>query len=180
MQTFEMKDGQSLFSAFGNSPMGYAFPAGIGACFAVNGARPVISITGDGSFQINIQDLQTIIHYKIPLKIFILNNHSYGIIKQFQDMYFEGRHEASSPQKGYSAPDFIKIGEAYGIKTVSIKNHQELRRKIKEVLRSREAILCDVTLDDNQKLIPKLEFGKSIEDLSPYLSREEFKSNMLD
>lgn len=179
MQSFELKEGQTLFSAFGNSPMGYAFPAGIGACFAVENKRPVISVIGDGSFQINIQDLQTVAHYKVPLKIFILNNHSYGIIKQFQDMYFDSRHEASSPEKGYTAPDFIKVGKAYGIKTLTIKNHQELRKKIKMVLDSKEAVLCDVLLDKGQKLIPKLEFGKPIEDLSPYLDREEFKKNMI-
>lgn len=179
MQSFELKKGQTLFSAFGNSPMGYAFPAGIGACFAVENKRPVISVIGDGSFQINIQDLQTVAHYKVPLKIFILNNHSYGIIKQFQDMYFDSRHEASSPEKGYTAPDFIKVGKAYGIKTLTIKNHQEIRKKIKMVLDSKEAVLCDVLLDKGQKLIPKLEFGKPIEDLSPYLDREEFKKNMI-
>lgn len=179
MQSWQLKDGQTLFSAFGNSPMGYSFPAAIGASYAANHKRPVLCVIGDGSFQMNIHELQTVAHYKIPIKIFILNNHSYGIIKQFQDMYFGGRHEASSREKGYSCPDFIKVAQAYGLKTVSINNHQELRKKIKEVLASKEAVLCDVLLDEGQKLIPKLEFGKSIEDLMPYLPREEFKKNMI-
>ena len=179
MQSFEIKDGQTLFSAFGNSPMGYSVAAGIGAAFAVNNKRPVVSIIGDGSMQMNIQELQTIFHYQVPVKVFILNNHSYGIIKQFQDMWFEGRHIASSPESGYSPPDFIKVAKAYGLKSVSIKNHQELQKKIKEVLKFRGPVICDVLLKSDQKLTPKLEFGKPIEDLSPYLSRKEFLANML-
>lgn len=179
MQTFKIKRGQRLFSAFGNSPMGYSFPAGIGAAYAIGFKRPVIVVIGDGSFQMNIQELQTIYYYKVPIKVFILNNHSYGIIKQFQDMYFGGRHEASSPKGGYAPPDFIAIAKAYKLKTVSIKNHSELKKKIQEVLRFRGPVICDVTIDNDQKLIPKLEFGKPIEDLSPLLSDAEFESNMI-
>lgn len=179
MQAFELKKGQQLFSAFGNSPMGYSFPAGIGAVFAVGPKRQVVSIIGDGSFQINIQELQTIAHYRVPLKVFILNNRSYGIIKQFQDMYFGGRHEASSPEKGYSAPDFMKIAKAYGIKAISIFNHKDLRSKIRRVLAEKRAVICDVNIPDNQKLVPKLEFGKPIEELSPSLPRSEFLKNMI-
>lgn len=178
MQAFQVKKGQRLFSAFGNSPMGYAFPAAIGASIALS-QQPIICLTGDGGLQINIQELQTVIAYKLPLKIFILNNHSYGIIKQFQDMYFGGRHEASDPAHGVTVPDFIKIGRAYGLTAVSITHHRHLRRQIRRVLRAREPILCDVVIPDDAKLIPKLEFGKPIEDLSPLLPRKEFLQNML-
>src|SRR3989344_7707370 len=178
IQAFQLKEGQRLFSAFGNSPMGYSFPASIGAALAVGPKRQVVAIIGDGSFQMNIQELQTLFYYKVPSKVFILNNHSYGIIKQFQDMYFGGRHEASSPEKGYAPPDFIAIAKAYKLKTVQIKNHKELRSKIKEVLLYRGPVICDVLIADNQRLIPKLEFGKPIEDLSPELPGGEFKANM--
>ncbi|MEK7630420.1 MAG: thiamine pyrophosphate-binding protein [Patescibacteria group bacterium] len=179
MQSFEIKDGQRLFSAFGNSPMGYSFPASIGAAYAVGPKRPVIAIIGDGSFQMNIQELQTLFLYKIPAKVFILNNHSYGIIKQFQDSLFGGRYEASSPEKGYAPPDFVAIAKAYKLKTVTIKNHQELASKIKEVLRFKEPVICDVLLDKDQKLMPKLEFGNAIEDLWPEIDRKEFAANMI-
>lgn len=173
MQAFQLKDGQRLFSAFGNSPMGYSFPASIGAWYAVGSRLPVIGIIGDGSFQMNIQELQTVFYNKIPIKLFILNNHSYGIIKQFQDTLFEGRYEATSPEKGYAPPDFVKVIGAYGLKVVTIKNHAELSRKMKEVLRSKGPVFCDVQIQSNQRLIPKLEFGNSIENLSPELDPAE-------
>ncbi len=176
MQAFRLKEGQSLFSAFGNSPMGYAFPAAIGAAFSQKN-RQVVCIDGDGSFQINIQELQSVAYHKLPIKIFILNNRGYGIIKQFQELYLGSRFEATG--KGYSSPDFIGIAKAYKIKTVTIKNHKELRQKIKEVLKYKGPVVCDVALWENQKIIPKLEFGKSIEDLTPYLPREEFLKNMI-
>ncbi len=178
IQAFKLKSNQRLFSTFGNSPMGYAFPASIGASIAL-GKKPVICITGDGGLQINIQELQTVVAYKLPLKIFILNNHSYGIIKQFQDMYFGSRYEASDPAHGVTVPDFIKVGQAYGLKTVSIRHHRELHSKIRQVLNSKTAVLCDVVIPDDAQLIPKLEFGKPIEDLSPLLPRKEFLNHLL-
>jgi len=178
MQTFETKEGQRLFSAFGNSPMGYSFPASIGASICLN-KKPIVCIIGDGGFQINIQELETVVNYKLPIKIFIMNNHCYGIIKQFQDMYFGSRYIASDKEHGYSCPDFVKIARAYGIKAMSITNHKDLRKKIRTVLKSKGAVVCDVVMRDDEKLIPKLEFGKPIEDLTPYLDRKEFLANMI-
>src|SRR3989344_4093002 len=129
--------------------------------------KPVVCIIGDGGFQMNIQELQTMIYHKLPIKIFIINNHSYGIIKQFQEMYFHGKYVATTPESGYSVPDFIKIAKAYGVATETIRNHKELYPKIKKVLACKGSILCDVIIPDDSKLIPKLEFGKPIEDLSP-------------
>jgi acetolactate synthase-1/2/3 large subunit len=176
MQAFEIKQGQRLFSAFGNSPMGYAFPAAIGASLALN-RRRVICIDGDGSFQINIQELQTVVYHKLPIKIFILNNNGYGIIKQFQELYLGSRYIATG--KGYSCPDFNSISKSYGIKAVTIQDHKNLRAKIREVLEIKGPVLCNVQIKSNQKLIPKLTFGKPIEDLSPFLPRKEFYENML-
>lgn len=179
IQAFKVKKGQRLFSAMGNSPMSYSFPASIGASIALN-KKPVICIIGDGGFQMNIQELQTVLYYNLPIKIFIINNHSYGIIKQFQEMYFEGKYIATTPKSGYSVPDFIKIGKAYGLKTETISNYKELVSKIKKTLSYKGAVLCDVIIPDDSKLVPKLEFGKPIEDLSPLLSRDEFMNNMIN
>jgi acetolactate synthase I/II/III large subunit len=178
MQAFQLKEGQRLFSAFGNSPMGYSFPASLGAAYAVRNAMPVVGIIGDGSFQMNIQELQTVFHNKIPIKLFILNNRSYGIIKQFQDTLFESRYEATQPTKGYSPPDFGKVIGAYGLTVITIRNHRELAPKIKDVLKEKGPVFCDVSIYTEQKLVPKLEFGNPIEDLGPELSREEFAKNM--
>lgn len=178
MQGFAVKGGQQLFSAFGHSPMGYSLPAAIGASFALD-KKPIICIIGDGGIQINIQELQTIFYYRLPIKIFVINNNSYGIIKQFQDVWLESRYEASCPEKGCSFPDFIKVARAYGIATEVIEKHIDLKDKIKKVLAANEPILCDVRIPSDQKIIPKLEFGRPIEDSVPLLDRDEFSANMI-
>ena len=178
MQGFNVKAGQRLFSAFGHSPMGYSLPAAIGASLAAD-KKPVTCIIGDGGIQINIQELQTIAHYKLPIKIFVVNNNAYGIIKQFQDIWLESRYEATCPEKGCSFPDFVKVGQAYGLKTEIIDKPASLREKIRAVLDSGPAVLCDVKIPCGQKIIPKLEYGKPIEDASPLLDRQEFSENMI-
>ena len=178
MQAFEIKQGQRLWSSYGNSPMGYAFPASIGASFAL-GKKEVICIDGDGSIQINIQDFQTVVHHKLPIKIFVLNNNGYAILQQFQETWLGGRFVAASLNQGLSNPDIIKVAKAYGLKTVLIRNHQELRKKIRKVLKMKGPVLCEVKINPQQRLIPKLEFGNPLEDLSPYLPRDEFRANMI-
>lgn len=178
LQTFHVKKNQRLISAMGNSPMGYSFAASIGASIGL-GNKPVICIIGDGGMQINIQELQTLAYYKLPIKVFLLNSKSYAIIMQFQDMYFDSNYVATIPKNGYSTPDFIKLVKAYGIKTERITNNTQLKKKIKKVLAYKGPIVCEVTVPQDSKLIPKLEFGKPIEDLSPALPRKEFLENML-
>ncbi|NBN99800.1 MAG: hypothetical protein EBV19_11265, partial [Flavobacteriia bacterium] len=178
IQAFKIKKGQRLFSAYGNSPMGYALPAALGASLANNKQR-VICIEGDGGIQINIQELQTMVSNNIPVKLFIINNNGYGIIKQFQELYLGGRYEATIPSKGVTNPDFKKISNAYGINYSEIKNNKEIDRVLKKVLRSKRPEFINVIINSNQKIIPKLQFGKPIEDLSPLLSRSEFQKNMI-
>lgn len=178
IQAFKVKKGTRLFSPMGNSPMGNSLGEAIGACFA-NNKKPVICLTGDGGLQLNIQDLQTIVTYKLPVKIFIQNNRCYGIIKQFQDVYFNSRYEATTDDSGYKVPDFLKIAGIYGLKTETIKNHKELRRKIKKVLNYNGPIICNVIHPEEATIIPKTQFGNPIEDQSPLLPRTEFLKNMI-
>jgi acetolactate synthase-1/2/3 large subunit len=158
--------------------MGYALPAALGASLANNKQR-VICIEGDGGIQINIQELQTMVSNNIPVKLFIINNNGYGIIKQFQELYLGRRYEATIPSKGVTNPDFKKISNAYGINYSKIKNNKEIDRVLTQVLRSKRPEFINVIINSNQKIIPKLQFGKPIEDLSPLLSRSEFKKNMI-
>ena len=174
IQSFKVKKGQKLFSAFGNSPMGYALPASIGASIAKDKFR-VICIDGDGSLQINLQELHTVNKLKLPIKIFILNNNGYGIIKQFQELYLDKRFEATG--KGVSNPDFKKISNAFNINYSLLKNHKDLD-KLEKIISSTRAEIIEVNIKPNQKIIPKLQFGKPIEDLSPLLPRKEFSDNM--
>lgn len=178
LQAFDLKKGQRLISAMGNSPMGYAFPASLGASIAL-GKKPVIAIIGDGGMQINLQELQTMVHYKIPVKVFILNSNSYAIIMQFQQEWFESKFIATVPETGYSAPDFTKVAKAYAIPVVRISNHKEMKRKIKQVLSQKGPVVCEVMIPHNSPLIPKLSFGRPIEDQSPLLPRGEFTKHML-
>ncbi|MBI5456753.1 thiamine pyrophosphate-binding protein [Candidatus Kaiserbacteria bacterium] len=178
MQSFRIKDGQRLISTFGNSPMGYALPAAIGAARALPGKR-IVCIDGDGGFQLNIQELQTIRYYDLPIKIFIINNESMGIIKQFQEQYFDGRFHASSPDHGYRAPDFVKIARAYGIPALRARRLSEIKAVIRKALAQKGPVLVDVRVDEKQELLPKVEFGRPIEDMSPYLDRDVLKKLML-
>jgi acetolactate synthase-1/2/3 large subunit len=151
MQSAKLKDGQKLFTNFGNSSMGFALPAAIGA--AIGSGKKVYCIDGDGGFQMNIQELLTVKKYNLPIEIIILNNSGYGIIKQFQDSYFGSKYVATSKDDVFGDEvDFVKIAEAYGVKT-----------------------LRDIPIPETQKIYPKLEFGNSLENMTPYI---DFESDM--
>jgi acetolactate synthase-1/2/3 large subunit len=155
--------GGLLFTAGGNSPMGYSLPAAIGAYFA-DPNKSVLCFIGDGGIQMNIQELQTIYHYKIPVKIIILNNRGYGIIKQFQDAYFESRYVATGD--GYSQPDFGDIAKAYQIKYSRVTSLIGLDKHLGNKIAEPEII--DVILPENALITPKLEMGKSFSNQFPY------------
>lgn len=179
MQGYKVKKNQRLFSAFNHSPMGYALPASIGAAFA-DSKKNIICITGDGGMQMNIQELATIERHKLPIKIFLINNHGYGIVRQTQDTWLDSRYKASSLEGGLAVPDFVKIAKAYGIGTETIRNHRELRAKIGKTLDRKGPVLCNVEVRPDEKIMPKLTVGKPIEDSAPLLDRKEFLENMLN
>ncbi len=175
---FETKYGQRNLTNNGNSPMGFSFAGAMGAWFA-DPSRQVVCTIGDGGFNMNLQEMQTFVNYRVKVKTFILNNHIYGITKAYQETNFQGRAEACGP-KGYRPPDFIKLAQAYGIKTVTIANHAEMDSKIDEVLHYDEPVVCDVDMDEHHTYEPRIFGWKTpIEDMYPYLPREEFKENML-
>ena len=175
---FETKKGQRYFTNNGNSPMGFSFSGAIGAYFA-NPKRNIVCIIGDGGMNMNIQELQTIKNYNIKIKTIILNNHIYGITKAFQETNFGGKSEACGP-RGYIPPNFIKISKAYGIKTMEIKNNSEFEQKIDELLKCDESIVVDVDCHDHHEYEPRIFGWKTpIEDMYPYIEREEFKNNMI-
>lgn len=178
MQGYRPKRGQLIFSAFNHSPMGYSLPAAIGACFA-DRRRRVICIAGDGGIQMNIQELATIAKHRLPVKIFILNNKGYGMIKQTQDDWLGSRYEASSINKGVAIPNFIKVAQGYGLKTVKISSHKNMRGKIKKALISGKSVFCNVDISEHQRIVPMLKFGRPIEDPNPLLDRTEFLDNMI-
>lgn len=175
-QAFEPKRGQRIFTSMGNSPMGYSFPAAIGAYFATEGSgRDVICTIGDGGMQINIQELQTVKNYGVPVKIFVFQNKGYGIIRQFQDLYMGGRHVAT--QEG--VPDFAKVARAYGIASMTINAPKDVRKGVRAALACKEAILVNVMMDEDSVILPRAIFGKPIEEQHPFLPDDEVEKNLL-
>jgi len=177
MQAYKIRSRQKLFSAFNHSPMGYALPASIGAQFAAPD-RCVVCIIGDGGMQMNIQELETVVYNRLPVKIFLINNGGYCIMRQTQDTWLDGRHVAADPSSGLGFPDIQKIGRAYGIKVFEINSHKNLNANLRKVLEHKGPILCEVKLKKTERITPKLTFGRPLEDLWPLLPREELKANM--
>ena len=173
-QAFRVRGTQRLFSAYGYSPMGYSLPAAIGAHYATG--RPIVCLIGDGGMQVNIQELQTIKHYGIPLKVFIMNNRGYGIIKQFQEELFEGRYEATEDNE----PDFQKVIEAYGLVSWRILFPNNVDWMVKSALEQIGAIIVDVEIDPDARIFPKTKFGNPLENQSPLLPANEVAENMRD
>ena len=176
IQGFEPRSSQRVISAYGNSPMGYSMAAAMGAHFAAP-ERPLLCVIGDGGLQMNIQDLQTVRHYGIPLKLLILNNRGYGIIKQFQELYLEGRYVATG--EGYSCPDFADIAGAYGLGYERLSDIADAHGLLERVLDDPGPTIVDVWLAEDQKIEPKLGWGKPIEDQLPLLPRDVFSRFML-
>ncbi len=166
-QAFRVKR-HALFTAGGNSPMGYALPAAIGAKITCPG-RQVVSISGDGGFHLNVQELQTIRHHNLNIVIVVMNNGSYGIIKQFQDSYLGSRYDAS--RDGFSFPDFGRLASAYGIRYRRIEQVAQIEP---ELFSGEGPILIDVMLSEHTLIEPKLEMGRPINDQFPYLTEAEY------
>jgi len=186
MQTFKTKLGQRLSTSSGHASMGFGLPGAIGACIG-NNRKDTICISGDGGLQMNIQELQTIVHYNLPIKLFVLNNNGYLTIKATQQNHF-GRFVGAEQSSGVTCPDIIKIANAYGLPNVRIANTEELNLKIDSVLQAPGPMICEIIMEENQPLIPRVSslkkpdgtiISKPIEDLYPFLSREEFLENMI-
>ena len=152
-QSFQVEDGVS-FTNGGFSPMGYGLPAAIGACIA-NGKKPTVCVTGDGGFEMNVQELQTIVQYDLPIKIFVFNNHGYGSIRNTQDAYFKGHYVGSDPTSGVSCVSVQNIAEAYNIPSYCIKTDLKLGL-LDKAFKIQGPVLIDVLLDPCQKIAPKV------------------------
>lgn len=177
-QAFQFKAGQRFFSAFNNTPMGHGLPAAIGACFGANKKR-IICVVGDGGLMMNIQELNTLLYHKLPVKIFVLNNHGYSMIQQTQDQWLNSKYEASSEANGLGFPDFHRLAEVLGFNTITINSNQEASEKIQTFLEAPGPGFCNVELRPEERVIPQVRYGRPIEDSEPLLSREEFLANMI-
>lgn len=167
--------------------MGFGLPAAIGVSVA-QGNRPVVTITGDGSFQQNIQELQTIVYNNLPIKIFVINNNGYLSIRQTQERFFSGNLTGEGPQSGVSFPEIKKIANAYGIKYIKADNTEDLNKALDKVFDYDGAIICEIISLSNQLVVPTntakilpdgTMISKPLEDMYPFLDRDEFKKEMI-
>ncbi|HNX35659.1 MAG TPA: thiamine pyrophosphate-binding protein [Kiritimatiellia bacterium] len=184
-QVAQLKANQRLFSNSGAASMGYDLPAAIGAAVARGGKR-VICLAGDGSLQMNLQELQTLAHHRWPIKLFVLNNNGYLSIRQTQSAFFD-HGVGADPTSGVSFPDFVKVAEAYGLQARRIEQ-PDFSGDIRSALASCTPEVCEVMLDPAQGFEPKLSSRKlpngqmvssPLEDMFPFLDREELRANML-
>lgn len=185
-QAATIKPGQRLYTNAGCASMGYDLPAAVGA--AVASGQPVVCLAGDGSIQMNLQELQTIVTHQLPVKIFVLNNSGYHSIRQTQQTYFPDNIVGCGRESGLDFPDFSRLAPAYGLPYRDLRTHAEGDEAIRWTLEGNEPRLCEVFLDLEQAFAPKLASRKlpdgrmissPLEDLYPFLPREELKSNML-
>lgn len=186
-QTAEIKENQRFFSNSGDASMGYDLPVAIGACVA-NNRKNTVCFAGDGSIMMNLQELQTIKHHNLPIKIFLLNNDGYISIKQTQNNFFEGRNTGAGTNSGVTTPDFVKVGNAFGIESYRITNPQDVDISIEKMLNSENPMICEVMVNPDYIFTPKLSARKlddgtmispSLEDMYPFLDRDEFNKNLI-
>jgi acetolactate synthase-1/2/3 large subunit len=187
LQCFRMKDGQRVVNSPSLGAMGTGLPGTIGTCLA-SGKRRTICVNGDGGFQLNIQDLETVKRLRLPIKYFILCNGTYASIMGAQRNHFKGRLVGSDPSSHLTLPDVMKIAEAYGIKAMEIKDHTSLRDGVSAVLAYDGPVVCAVHVSSDQPTSPRATASTRadgtivslpMEDMAPRLPREEFLANMI-
>jgi acetolactate synthase I/II/III large subunit len=183
---FKVKHGQRVFHNRGTGAMGFGLPASIGACIA-SGKRRTVSVDGDGGFQMNVQELATVANLQLPIKFFVVNNRGYASIRTSQTNYFKllvGADDTS----GLRLPDVRKVAAAYGLPTALIDGPTNLREHVRAVLEMDGPVLCEVRVPADEARGPRVAsmqrpdgsmVSKPLEDLWPFLDREEFLANMI-
>lgn len=187
-QSIGLKPGVRMFSNMACASMGYDLPAAIGASFAAGPDRDVICITGDGSIQMNLQEMQTVLNYGLPIKLFVYENGGYLSIKLTQRAFFQGNFVGSTPESGVRLPDMKRLAGAFGWKTFELATNQDAQRLLPEILETPGPVFCEVHTDPFEVLGPKAAskalpegsmVSQPLENLAPFLPREEFLENML-
>jgi acetolactate synthase-1/2/3 large subunit len=183
---FRTKAGQRNFHNRGTGAMGLGIPAALGACLGSDRRRTVV-VDGDGGFQFNVQELATVARLALPIKFFIVNNDGFASIRSSQLGYF-GRLVGADPRSGLVLPDLTRVAEAYGLRAVRIGNPADLRTRIREVLDLPGPVVCEVVVAPDEPRVPRLASSqrpdgtmasRPLEDLYPFLDREELRANML-
>lgn len=186
-QTARIQQGQRLWTNSGSATMGYDLPAAIGVCAATKNARRVVCIAGDGSIMMNLQEMQTIAGYGMPVKVFLINNNGYVSIFQTQRNFFNGVEVGGGPKSHVTFPDFAKVAAAFGFAYRRADGHNDLAAAIAATLASDGPAFCEIMVDETVPYAPKLGAkahpdgritSPALEDLSPFLPREVLRENM--
>ena len=180
-----LKEGQRCIHPASQGSMGYALPASIGVYFSGN--QNVIAVIGDGSIMMNLQELQTIVHHNIPIKIIVISNNLYAVIRERQKDLFRRRTIGTDPENGVSCPDFKKVAECFGIKYMKIDNPNNLTNDLIKLINMQGPVICEIIGKENQKYLhnsftigkDKKFVRRSLEDQSPFLDRDLFLSEMV-
>lgn len=164
-QSLELDEHQRFLTSGGMGAMGFALPSAVGASLVTK--KTVVVIAGDGGMQVNIQELQTIAHHRLPIKIVVLNNQSLGMVRQFQQSYFQERYPATS--WGYSAPDFSEVARAYRIESLTVSDASSLSAAFEAMWsKPQEPFLLQVVLDTSANAYPKIAFGHPMTEMEPF------------
>ena len=172
-QSLEFGPKDRFITSGGMGAMGFGLPAAIGAAFNDEN-KEVVLITGDGSFQVNIQELQTIKRNNLNIKIILFNNKCHGMVRQFQESYFGDNLQSTS--KGYSAPNFMEIAKAYSIDSELINKNDHLKNSIRKLIATKKAKLVEIEISNNSKVYPKLAFGRKFGEMEPEYNPKAMES----
>lgn len=173
-QSLDLGSNQRFITSAGMGSMGFGLPAAIGACFTT-GLRPVVLVAGDGAFQTNIQELQTVVRNKLPIKIVIINNGCHGMVRQFQETYMDSRYQ--STLWGYSAPDFARVAEAYGIEGRTVAAIEDVGEAVRRLWDDpTQPALLQVMVDTYANAYPKIAFGRPMTEMEPFYKPLEMES----
>ncbi len=172
-QSFKNKCGQKMLFSAGHGAMGYSLPAAIGAYYATG--KPVICFNGDGGIQMNIQELQFVVRENLPVKIFCFNNKALGMIRHFQEMYFDSSYVQTTESSGYTVPSFERLAAAYGIPYMLLSEEKELTE---DMFGLSGPQFIEILLDEKTYVQPKLEYGKPNQDQEPLLNRALYEKIM--
>ena len=178
MQAMKLKKGVRVFHDFNNTAMGWSLPALIGGYFADTN-RNNICVTGDGSFMMTMQELATILHHNINLKLIIINNSGYSMIKQTQDQWLNSNYVASSGDGGLSFPNYQKISEAFDLDYIELFINSDVESKLEYFLSAKKPVLMNVKIPQNARVKPQVKYGRPNEDMEPLLNRQQFIKNMI-
>ena len=178
MQAMRFKKGVRIFHDFNNTAMGWALPALIGGHFA-DESRDKICIAGDGSFMMTMQELATVLHHKIILKLIVINNSGYSMIKQTQDQWLNSNYVASSQEGGLSFPKYKDVSKAFGLDYIELSQNLEIDNKVNKFLISERPVLLNLKISETARVKPQVKFGRPNEDMEPLLPRNIFHKNMI-